>query len=117
MPKIHSVTISLKKFIIIFLASAFIFQFISNSLLGPETRLFPVNGEWFPGAESSIAWKHTLSTIFYPVKMVLVGPLSPLFKEPDPAPPILVLAFALYWTAISLVLYYLLNKIYARKKT
>jgi len=108
--------ISRTRFVIIFLVLAFAFQFISNSLLGPEVRLFPVNGEWFPGTGSPIAWKSTLATILYPVKIVLVGPLSPLFTDPDPAPPILILAFAFYWTAIALVLYYLLSKIRTRKK-
>ena len=108
--------ISGTKFVIVFLISAFTFQFISNSLLVPEVRLFPVNGDWFPGTESPIAWKSTVSTILYPIKIVLVGPLSPLFKGPDSAPPVLVFAFALYWTAIALVLYYLLSKIVTLKK-
>jgi hypothetical protein len=115
--KLNSMKISRTKFVILFLVSAFAFQFISNSLLGSEVRLFPVNGEWFPGTGSPIAWKSTVSTILYPIKIVLIGPLSPLFKEPDPAPPILVLAFASYWTAMALVLYYLLSKIITRKKT
>src|SRR5882757_752752 len=109
--------ISRTKFVILFLVSAFAFQFISNSLLGSEVRLFPGNGEAFPGTGSPIAWKSTVSTILLPIKMVLIGPLSPLLKLPDPAPPILVLAFALYWTAMALVLYYLLSKIITRKKT
>ncbi|WP_143065350.1 hypothetical protein ACFGVS_23390 [Mucilaginibacter sp. AW1-7] len=103
------------KFVILFLVSAFAFQFMSNSILGSEVRLFPVTGEWFPGTGSSIAWKSTVAAILYPIKMVLIGPLPPLFKEPDPAPPILVFAFALYWTAMALVLYYLLSKIITRK--
>lgn len=107
--------ISSTKFVTLFLVSAFAFQFITNSMLGAEVRLFPVNGEWFPGIGSSIAWKRIASTILYPVKTVLVGPLSPLFKESDPVPPILVFAFALYWTAIALVLHYLLSKIITRK--
>ncbi len=115
--QLNSMKISRTKFVILFLVSAFAFQFISNSLLGSEVRLFPVNGEWFPGTGSPIAWKSTVATILYPVKIVLAGPLSPLFKEPDPAPPILVLAFAFYWTAMALVLYYLLSKIITRKKT
>lgn len=114
--KISSMKVSRTKFVSIFLASAFAFQFISNSLLGPEVRLFPVNGDWFPGAGSPIAWKSTVSAIVYPIKIVLVGPLSPLFKDPDPAPPILVLAFAFYWTAMALVLYYLLSKMITPKK-
>ena len=108
--------ISATKFVIVFLISAFAFQFITNSILGPEMRLFPANSDWFPGTESPMAWKRTVSTILYPIKMALVGPLSPLFTDPDPAPPVLVFAFALYWTAIALVLYYLLSKIVTRKK-
>ena len=108
--------ISRTRFVIIFLVSALTIQFISNSLLGSEVRLFPSNGVWFPGNGSPIAWKSTVYTILYPIKIVLVGPLSPLFKGPDPAPPILVFAFALYWTAMALVLHYLLSKIITRKK-
>lgn len=114
--KVHSMKISKIKFIFLFLISAFAFQFISNSLLGSEVRLFPGNGEWFPGTESAIGWKNTLATILYPIKFVLIGPLSFLAKDPDPAPPILFFAFALYWTAIALVLYYVFNKIITLKK-
>lgn len=114
---LSSMKITRTKFVIFFLVSAFAFQFISNSLLGSEVRLFPVNGEWFPGTGSPIAWKSTVATIFYPIKIVFIGPLSHLFKGPDPAPPILIFAFALYWTAMALVLYYLLSKIITRKKS
>src|SRR4051812_39370481 len=111
MQKLSSMKISRTKFVIVFLVSSFALQFISNSLLGSEVRLFPVNGEWFPGTGSAIVWKSTLATILYPVKFVLIGLLSFLAKDPDPAPPVLVFAFAIYWTAIALVLYYLLSKI------
>lgn len=103
-------------FIITFLVSAFAFQFISNSVLGAEVRLFPGNGEWFPGTGSPTGWKNSLATILYPVKFVLIGPLTFLAQDPDPAPPVLVLAFAIYWTAIAFVLHYLLSKISTRKK-
>jgi len=103
--------ISRTKFIILFVVSAFAFQFISNSLLGSEVRLFPVNGDWFPGTGSPIAWKRILSAILYPIKIVLVGPLSQIFKipDPDPVPPLLPTVFALYWTAMALALYYLIK--------
>src|ERR1700760_1970362 len=107
--------ISLKKFVLIFLISAFVFQFISNSLLGPEIRLFPADGEWFPAKVSTISWKHTVATIIYPVKFVLIGPLTFLGQDPDPPPPLLFFAFALYWTSIALVLYFILNKIFRRE--
>lgn len=108
-----------KKFVIIFLILAFAFQFISNSLLGDEIGLFPHNGEWYPGVGSTIAWKNTVGSIIYPVKYILVEPLSFLAQDPDPVPPVLLIAFTVYWTAIALVLYYLfylLNKIITRKK-
>ena len=101
--------ISRTKFIMLFVVLAFAFQFISNSFLGSEVRLFPVNGEWFPGTG-------VVSAIIYPVKVVLVGPLSPVFTEPDPPPPILVIAFALYWSVIALLVHFLLTKIIPRKK-
>jgi hypothetical protein len=102
--------ISRTKFVIIFLVSAFAFQVITNLLLKP------VNGDWFPGTNSPIGWKHTLAAILYPVKIVLVGPLAPIFNDPDPAPPVRALACAIYWTAIALVLHYLLSIIIPVKK-
>jgi hypothetical protein len=109
--------ISITKFILIFLVSAFIFQFITNSVLGPEVRGVPVNGQWFPGTNSPVAWKRTMASIIYPVKVVLVGPLAPVFNDPDPVPPLLAFFCAVYWTAIASVLYFLLSKIFPRKKT
>lgn len=103
----------------IFLVSGFVFQFISNSLLGDEIRLFPGNGEWYPGENSPIAWKSTMSAIIYPVKFVLVEPLAFLAQEPDGAPPVILFSYALYWTAIAVVLYYaifLYKKVIVRKK-
>jgi hypothetical protein len=102
--------ISRKKFVIIFLVSAFAFVFITNLLL------VPVNGDWFPATDSPIAWKRNLAAIIYPIKIFLVGPLAPLFNDPDPAPPIRAVACALYWTVIALILYYPISKIKVRKK-
>ena len=102
--------VSRTKFVIVFLVSAFAFIVITNLLL------HPVNGDWFAGTDSPIAWRRTLASIIYPVKIVLVGPLAPIFNDPDPAPPIRGLACALYWTAIALVLHFLLSKIIPRKK-
>jgi len=108
--------ISRSKFVAIFLVSALVFQFATNTALGTETRLFPLNGDVYPGAGSSVGWKSTTATIIYPIKVVLLGPLSFLFKMEDPAPPILLLAFAAYWVAIALVLHFILSKIFVRKK-
>ena len=98
------------KFVIIFLVSAFVFIGITNLLLKP------VNGDWFAGTDSPITWKRTLAAIIYPAKIVLVGPLAPIFNDPDPPPPIRGLACAIYWTAIALVLYYLIGIIKATRK-
>ena len=109
-------TVSRKNFVITFLILALAFQFISNSVLGPEIRLFPANGEWFPGTGSPIGWKSTLAAILYPVKYVMIGPLSFLGKDPDGAPPVMLIAFALYWTAMALVLHFLFSRLFNRKR-
>jgi len=107
---------SRKRFVIIFLVSAFAFQFISNSVLGDKVGLFPNNGNWYPGVGSPIAWKNIVGSIIYPVKYILVEPLSFLTQDPDPVPPVLLIAFAIYWAAIALILYFLFSLIFRRKK-
>jgi hypothetical protein len=42
--------------------------------------------------------------------------LSFLGKDPDPAPPILLFAFAIYWSTIAFVLYFLFSLLFNRKK-
>lgn len=110
--------ISRTKFVILFLVSAFTFRFITNSILGPEVRFFPGgNGASFLGAGIPIAWKHMIATILSPAKIILIGPLSPLFELPDPPPPLLAIPFAFYWTVLALGLYYFFSKIRTRKKS
>lgn len=103
--------VSRTKFVIVFLVSAFVFIGITNLLLGPI-----VNGTWFPGSDSPITWKRNVASIIYPIKVVLVGPLAPIFNDPDPAPPIRALACAVYWIAMALVIYFILSKIFTAKK-
>jgi hypothetical protein len=112
--------ISLKKFVIGFLIIASVFQFATNSILGPELKFYPPDGNWYPGEKSPVAWKGTMSSIIYPVKFVLVEPLTFLAQDRDGAPPVILFLFALYWTAMALILYYviyLFNRIMARKNT
>lgn len=104
--------VSRKKFVLIFLLSAFVFIGITNFLLGPI-----INGTWYPGTDSPIAWKRNLAAIIYPIKIILVGPLAPIFNDPDPPPPLRGLVCAVYWTVIALVLHFILSKIFAREKT
>jgi hypothetical protein len=107
--------ISKTKFVILFLISAFAFQFISNSILGSEVRLFPPHDESFLGTGSQIAWKSTVSTIILPIKIVLIGPLLPyinfLRQEPDTPPPFFVIGFIFYWSILALIIRYLLGKL------
>lgn len=114
--KFNGMKISRKKFVVTFLVSAFAFQFISNSLLGDSVTLFPKNGKWYPGVGSPIAWKNVVASIIHPVKYILVEPLSFLGQDPDAAPPVLLIAFAFYWTAIALVLHFLVSMLFNRKK-
>lgn len=100
--------ISRKKFVIIFLILSFTFQFVTNSVLGPKIKFYPIDGNWYPGANSPIAWKSTVSTIIYPIKFILVEPLTFLAQERDSAPPVILFFFTLYWTAMALVIYYLI---------
>lgn len=108
--------ISRKRFVITFVISAFIFQFISNSVLGSEIRLFPNNGEWYPGPGSLITWKNIVAYIIYPFKYILVEPLSFLGQDSDGPPPVLLVAFTIYWTAIALILHFLISLFIKRKR-
>jgi hypothetical protein len=103
--------ISRKKFVSLFLISGFAFLFISNVLFRSVVRLIPESGESFLGTKSLIGWKSTMSTILYPIKIVLVGPMLPLINLPDPPPPFLVIGFVFYWTILALVIHYLIGKI------
>lgn len=99
-----------RKFIIIFVISAFVFIGATNLLL------HPVNGDWYAGTNSPIAWQRNLAAVIYPIKVILVGPLAPVLNDPDPAPPIRAIACAIYWTAIAFVLHFLLSLVIPRKK-
>src|SRR6478752_6515462 len=103
--------ISRKKFVLLFVIFGFAFLFICNALFGPTVRLIPESAESFLGTESQIGWKRTVSTILYPIKIVLIGPMRPLINLPDPPPPFLVAGFVLYWTILALIIHYLLSKI------
>ena len=102
---------SRKKFVSIFLISGFTFLFIFNVTIRSVVRLIPESGASFLGTESLTGWKSIVSTILYPVKIVLAGPVLPLINLPDPPPPFLVIGFAFYWTILALVIHYLIGKI------
>lgn len=111
--------ISLKKFVIGFLVIAGVFQFTTNSILGPEVGFIPADGNWYPGENSVVEWKNTMSSMIYPLKFVLVGPLTFLAQDPDGAPPVILFFFALYWTVIAVIIYYaiyIFNKVIVQRK-
>lgn len=107
--------ISRTKFVILFLICGFVFQFISNSLLGSEVGLFPPHDDSFLGTGSDVAWKSAVSAILLPIKIVLIGPMLPyiefLRQEPDTPPPFFLIGFIFYWTILALILHYLFNKL------
>lgn len=112
----QSMNMPRKHFVILFVISASAFQFVSNSLLGSEVRLFPAsNSESFLMPDSPVAWKRAVSTILLPVKVVLLGPLLPfldvLRQDPDPPPPFLAIAFAVYWSILASLVHRLLGKL------
>jgi hypothetical protein len=102
---------SRKKFVSLFLIAGFAFLFIYNVTIRSVVRLIPESGEAFLGTESLTGWKSTVSTILYPIKIVLAGPVLPLLSLPDPPPPFLFVGFAFYWTILALVIHYLIGLI------
>ncbi len=110
--------ISRRKFVISFFIFGFSFLFITTSLLGSTgPRGFPQfpDSVLHTGSDSPIAWKSTLSTIVWPVKLVLIGPLMPyiefLRQEPDTPPPFFGIGMVLYWSILAPSIYYLLGKL------
>lgn len=66
-------------------------------------------------SEPQAAWQSAVSLALSPVKLVLMGPLRPLFSwmlsqpDADPPPPMLLVMFVVYWTILALVLHYFLR--------
>lgn len=108
--------ISRKKFVMSFIFFAFIFLFVSTSLLGTTgVRGFPKYPDSLlrTGGDSLVVWKRVVSTIILPIKIVLIGPLAlPQihFLKEDPPPPFIGFYLIFYWTFLALLLYDLLKK-------
>ena len=102
---------SRKKFVSLFLICGFAFLFVYNVTIRSEVQLIPESGESLFGTESLTGWKRSVSTILYPVKIILAGPMLPLLNLPDPPPPFLVIGFACYWTILALIVYFLIGRI------
>lgn len=104
----ESMNISRLKFVFVFLIFAFAFLFGTTVLLDqpPEALI---------GSESQLLWQSLISTILFPIKIILIGPLLPfiefLHQDPDTPPPFFLIGFAFYWTILALIVHYLLSKI------
>jgi len=109
--------ISRKKFITLFIISGFAFLFVVTSLLGttgPRGFPQPPDSVLRTGSDSPIAWKSTLSTIILPIKIVLIGPVSPIIevmRQDDPPPPFIGIILVFYWTILASIIYYILGKL------
>ena len=107
--------ISRTKFVILFLIAGFTFLFITTTLLGTTgPRGFPQSPDSVlkTGGDSSITWKRAVSTIIFPLKIVLIGPLAlPQihFLKEDPPPPFIGIYLIFYWTILASIFHSLLG--------
>ena len=100
---------SRSEFVSLCLICGYTFLFLYNVTIQSVVQLLPENGASFLGSESLTGWRSAVSTILYPLKIVLAGPMLPLLNLPDPPPPFLVIGFAIYWTMLALLLHYLVG--------
>lgn len=116
-------TISRTRFVIIFIICGFAFFAITSTLLGstgPRGFPEPPDSVLRTGSDSPIAWKRTVSAIILPIKIVLLGPLAlpqVHFLKEDPPPPFVGIYCILYWTILSLLIYYIVDKIKRSQRT
>lgn len=110
-------TVSRTKFVIIFIMCAFAFLFVSNTLFGTGMHVFPPPPQPWLDTAAPVAWRSVGYEILLPIKVVLVGPMLATgnFLREDPPPPFVAVVFALYWTLLSLLIYYLISKVSARR--
>lgn len=113
--------ISKKKFIALFIISGFAFLFITTSLLGSTgVSGFPQSPDTLLGTVAPEEWKHTISILISPIKIILIGPLLlpsiDILKE-DPPPPLVGIYFIIYWTLLASLLYSFFNKKWGSEKS
>ncbi|MBP6886184.1 MAG: hypothetical protein KBC02_03000, partial [Candidatus Pacebacteria bacterium] len=67
--------ISRRQFVVRFLLSGFVFLFVSTTLLGttgPRGFPQPPDSILRTGSDSPVAWRRVLSSITFPIKIVLL---------------------------------------------
>lgn len=116
-------SISRTKFVITFIISGFVFLFITTSLLGTTgPRGFPQlpDSVLRTGSDSGVAWKSTVSRIIFPIKIILIGPVSPLIeymRQDDPPPPFIAIIIAFYWAILASSIHYCIFDFYRNNRT
>lgn len=91
------------KFVLLFLAFGYAFEFITRFLLNQAPEAL-----W--ASPDQAVWQRHASTALSPIKVVLVGPVSWLQQDPDPPPPFRLILLAAYWSILALGLHRLLSR-------
>lgn len=96
------------KFVLTFVICAFVFLFATTAVLDQDP-------EAFFGSDLQAGWQSTLTTIFSPIKIILIGPMLPFIKflkqDPDTPPPFFLVGFAMYWSILAVILHYAIGKL------
>lgn len=91
------------QFVLRFLACGFAFHFVTKLLLGQAP-------EALGSSPNQAPWQAFISTILWPIKLVLVGPILWLQQDPDPPPPLRMILLAIYWSLLALGIHALLRR-------
>jgi hypothetical protein len=97
------VRLTRKRFVLLFIAFGCAFDVATRFLLN-ESR-----GAFEPSPEQE-AWQREASTILSPLKLILVGPINWLQRDPDPPPPFRVILCVAYWSVLALLIHYFLSR-------
>ena len=103
--------VSRTKFVGLCLVSAHVYMLSARLILNQMPA--SLYGSDFASVPQA-AWQSAVSLLLSPIKLILMGPLRPLFswmlnQDGDPPPPMLFLMYTVYWTILALVLYYFLS--------
>jgi len=98
---------SRKRFVVSFLAFGYGLNFLARLLLNQSPEALWASPDQQP-------WQRFAATILSPIRVVLVAPINWLQQDPDPPPPFRIILFAVYWSALALVIHYFISKM---KKT
>jgi len=85
---------SRKKFVLLFLAYGYAFDFLTRFLLSQSPRALGPSPDQEP-------WQRLATTLLLPVRAVLIGPVVWLQQDPDPPPPFRGILLAVYWSALA----------------